>query len=63
MNQLDMIFGKPGDTAVDPICRMMVLKSSPPGDTADYQGKTYYFCAPGCKETFLSDPDKWSAQA
>ncbi len=24
-----------------------------------YKGKTYYFCAPGCKAQFEEDPDKY----
>jgi Cu+-exporting ATPase len=26
--------------------------------TAEYQGQTYSFCAPGCRTTFLADPHK-----
>ncbi len=42
----------------DPVCGMMVdekktkLKS-------DYNGKTYYFCAKSCKETFDKGPAKF----
>ena len=59
MSQLDMIFGKPGDTAVDPVCKMTVVKANPPGGTAEHESETYYFCAPGCRETFSKDPTKW----
>ena len=24
---------------------------------AEHDGMTYYFCNPGCRETFLADPD------
>jgi YHS domain-containing protein len=24
-----------------------------------YKGKTYYFCAPGCKKTFEANPEKY----
>jgi Cu+-exporting ATPase len=27
--------------------------------TTQYKGKTYYFCAPGCKEYFEADPEKY----
>jgi YHS domain-containing protein len=27
--------------------------------TAEYEGRTYYFCAPGCKVAFLQDPEKY----
>lgn len=42
----------------DPVCGMEVdpktatLKS-------EYQGKTYYFCSPGCKKAFDKDPQKY----
>ncbi len=26
---------------------------------SDYQGKTYYFCSPGCKKDFDRDPQKY----
>lgn len=44
--------------ATDPVCKMEVdpktakLKS-------DYKGKTYYFCAPGCKKSFDENPQKF----
>ncbi|MDE2884297.1 MAG: YHS domain-containing protein [Chloroflexota bacterium] len=56
MNRLDVIFGKPGDTAIDPVCKMTVLKSDPPGGTAEHDGETYYFCAPGCRSAFADNP-------
>ena len=56
MNRLDVIFGKPGDTAIDPVCKMMVLKADPPGGSAEHEGETYYFCAPGCRTAFGDDP-------
>ena len=35
-------------------------------DTAEYrsfhEGRPYYFCSAGCKETFDKDPDKYIAQ-
>ena len=44
--------------AIDPVCKMEVdektakLKSQ-------YAGKTYYFCAPGCKKEFDKNPGKY----
>jgi YHS domain-containing protein len=26
---------------------------------SEYKGKTYYFCAPGCKSAFDKDPEKY----
>jgi YHS domain-containing protein len=49
--------------AIDPICKMEVDTDNPPGGQSDYQGTTYYFCAPGCKRAFDQDPEKYlSAQ-
>lgn len=28
-------------------------------DKSVYQGKTYYFCSPGCKKSFEQDPGKY----
>jgi P-type Cu+ transporter len=27
--------------------------------TADYQGKTYYFCSGGCKRSFEKQPEEY----
>jgi YHS domain-containing protein len=27
--------------------------------TTEYQGKTYYFCAPGCKKAFEKEPEMY----
>lgn len=44
--------------AIDPICKMDVDE-----DTAkfksEHKGKTYYFCAPGCKKAFDENPEKY----
>lgn len=47
-----------GDMVKDPVCGMEIEKSKAAA-TADYNGKTYYFCMTGCKETFLKDPAKY----
>lgn len=43
------------DKVLDVVCKMMVDPDSAPAKT-EYQGKTYYFCAPGCKVAFEKDP-------
>ena len=43
--------------AVDPVCGMTVDEQTAPA-TSVYQGKTYYFCAPGCKRRFEADPER-----
>ncbi len=42
----------------DAVCKMQVRISDAPAK-AEHQGKMYYFCMPGCKESFLADPDKY----
>jgi YHS domain-containing protein len=44
--------------AIDPVCGMQVDEKSA-SDTYEYQGKTYYFCAPGCKAAFTKEPEKY----
>ncbi len=56
MTPMDAIFGKPGDTAVDPVCKMTVEVANPPGGSAEHEGNTYYFCGPGCREAFVKEP-------
>lgn len=47
-------------TFVDPVCGMSISAAEAAG-TYDYQGKTYYFCAPGCLNSFKKDPGKYLA--
>jgi len=42
----------------DPVCGMMVDPETAPAKV-EYKGKTYYFCAPGCKVAFERDPEKY----
>lgn len=44
--------------AIDPVCGMEVDEASAPA-RSEYGGKTYYFCAPGCKRAFDRDPEKF----
>jgi YHS domain-containing protein len=43
--------------AKGPVCDMEVDEDKAPAKT-EYQGQTYYFCAPGCKVAFERDPNK-----
>ncbi len=47
---------------VDPVCHMQVDQNTAAAKS-DYQGKTYYFCAPGCKAKFDKEPEKYSKAA
>jgi YHS domain-containing protein len=44
--------------ATDPVCGMEVDPEQAVA-TADYEGKTYFFCAEECKEKFEKDPGKY----
>jgi Cu+-exporting ATPase len=47
--------------AIDPVCKMQVDPETAAAKT-EYKGKTYYFCAPGCKVDFDKDPEKYLKQ-
>jgi YHS domain-containing protein len=42
----------------DPVCGMTIDENKAAGKS-EYQGKTYYFCAPICKTKFDQDPGKY----
>lgn len=44
--------------AIDPVCKMEVEEATAPAKS-EYKGKTYYFCALGCKQDFDADPEKY----
>lgn len=44
--------------ATDPVCGMDVDEKEAK-ITSEYKGKTYYFCAPGCKSAFEEEPEKY----
>ena len=44
--------------AIDPVCKMQVEETRAAATTT-YQGKTYYFCAPGCQRAFEKEPEKY----
>ena len=48
-------------TAIDPICKMEVDTDNPNGSSSEYNGTSYYFCAPGCKVAFDAEPEKYLA--
>ena len=53
------LFNRGADTAIDPICDMEVNMSKPPGGSYEYNGATYYFCAPGCNRAFQKEPQAY----
>jgi Cu+-exporting ATPase len=48
--------------AKDPVCGMDVDEKHAAGQS-EYQGRTFYFCSPGCKRAFDKEPQKYVAQA
>ncbi|NJE04703.1 YHS domain-containing protein [Thermococcus sp. M36] len=42
---------------IDPVCGMEVDENT--GFKAEYGGKVYYFCSPGCKAEFEANPEKY----
>ena len=49
-------------SAIDPVCEMEVDEATAAA-TSVYQGRTYYFCAPGCKVAFDGDPQRYLQKA
>ena len=44
--------------AIDPVCKMTVDEKTAKLKSV-HKGKTYYFCAPGCKKAFDEAPEKY----
>ncbi len=44
--------------AKDPVCGMEIDERKA-GGKSEYQGKTYYFCSPGCKQSFDREPARY----
>ena len=45
--------------AIDPICKMQVDENTAKYKS-EFNGKIYFFCAPGCKKTFDENPEKYA---
>jgi len=48
--------------AKDPVCGMECDEKTAAA-TSEYKGKTYYFCAVGCKKAFDTEPEKYLKSA
>jgi Cu+-exporting ATPase len=46
------------DAEIDPVCGMTVDPAKARG-SAEFQGKKYYFCSPGCEQKFKAEPQKY----
>jgi YHS domain-containing protein/uncharacterized membrane protein YraQ (UPF0718 family) len=47
------------DLAIDPVCGMSVDPATAAA-IRTHDGRNYFFCAPGCAETFDPDPDRYA---
>ena len=47
--------------ATDPVCGMEVEEKKTPVSIR-YKGEMYYFCSPGCQETFTKGPAKFAGE-
>jgi Cu+-exporting ATPase len=50
---------KYNEPVLDPVCGMNITPETAQA-TAEYDGRTFYFCSVGCKETFVSHPEKYA---
>lgn len=48
------------EPATDPVCGMAVDPADAP--SVAHEGKTYYFCCPGCADSFRNEPDEYLEQ-
>lgn len=46
-------------TVTDPVCGMNIDPATAK-HTSEYQGRTYYFCSPSCKQSFDADPERYA---
>lgn len=51
----------PAETAVDPVCGMMVEIASA-RHRSTYEGRDFFFCCPACKRLFESNPQEYLIQ-
>jgi YHS domain-containing protein len=46
---------------IDPVCKMQVDPDKASGKS-EHEGKSYYFCSPGCKKRFDANPAQYVAR-
>jgi Cu+-exporting ATPase len=44
---------------LDPVCGMTVTRENA-ACSYQFNGRTFYFCAPSCRDQFAADPDRYS---
>jgi YHS domain-containing protein len=57
-DRVDGYVASEGMMVIDPVCKMQIDEKKAAGKS-DYNGKTYYFCAPICKTKFDKEPQKY----
>ena len=56
-----VVSAPPAGTALDPVCGMTV-EGSAGGLYLDRAGTRWWFCGPGCRDSFAADPDRYAAR-
>lgn len=56
-DEIDM--GQEADMTKDPVCGMEVDETKAAA-TAEYQGRTYFFCSSACHQAFTRQPEKYT---
>ncbi len=51
----------PPEPHVDPVCKMLVMPETAAA-RYEYNGTTYYFCMPGCRDKFAADPERFLSE-
>ena len=46
------------EMALDPVCGMSVDRETAPAQ-AEWKGRTFFFCANGCRRDFMEDPQRY----
>jgi Cu+-exporting ATPase len=47
------------EMVIDPVCKMQIDETKAAGKS-EYNGTTYYFCAPVCKKKFDANPQQYA---
>ena len=51
--------GPPSAVEKDPVCGMEVDPAQAAGGEHEHAGTTYFFCNPGCRDRFVTDPARY----
>jgi Cu+-exporting ATPase len=51
----------PGEGNHDPVCGMTVTKDEA-ACSYEHKGRTYYFCALSCRDSFVRNPERYLEQ-